>query len=398
MRLAIVSDVYPPLRSSGAVQLRDLSRELVRQGHHVTMFVACPDLDASWRLEDYHGVRVLRVKSPRTKDVGFIRRAVAESAMPFVMLRNFRKSPVVKEQWDGVIWYSPTIFLGPIVSFLRGRSRCPTYLIIRDIFPEWAVDMGLMGRGPPYWYFRAVARYQYSIADIIGIQTPGNAVYFREWARVSGRRLEVLHNWLAPAPVRGCSISIADTALAGRKIIVYAGNMGVAQGLDVMISLAERMQGRHDIGFLFVGRGSETDRLRERAADLALRNVLFFGEIDPDEIPALYAQCHVGLVSLDLRHRTHNIPGKFLTYMQAGLPVLALVNPGNDIVELIRAERVGRACTEASVDVLLEQVNGLFSDLEWDDGLSERCRALSWRLFSVESAARQVVCALEGRA
>jgi hypothetical protein len=59
---------------------------------------------------------------------------------------------------------------------------------------------------------------------------------------------------------------------------------------------------------------------------------------------------------------------------------------------------VGRACTEASVDVLLEQVNGLFSDLEWDDGLSERCRALSWRRFSVESAARQVVCALEGRA
>jgi len=64
--------------------------------------------------------------------------------------------------------------------------------------------------------------------------------------------------------------------------------------------------------------------------------VLFYDEIDPDEIPGLYAQCHVGIVALDPRHKTHNIPGKFLSYMQSGLPVLASINPGNDLVELIQ--------------------------------------------------------------
>lgn len=399
MRLAIVSDVYPPLRSSGAVQLRDLSRELVRQGHQVTMLVAWPDLDTPWHQEDYFGVRVFRLRSPRTKDVGFARRALAESAMPFLMLRNLRQSPLVNERWDGIIWYSPTIFLGPVVADLKSRSGCPAYLIIRDIFPEWAVDMGLLSRSLPYWYFRAVARYQYSVADVIGIQTPGNAVYFREWSRAPGRRLEVLHNWLAPAEVGDCTIRIADAALGTRRIFVYAGNMGVAQGLDVMIDLAERLQDRPDVRFLFVGRGSEAHRLRQRAAALRLHNVQFHDEIDPEEIPGLYAQCHVGLVSLDIRHRTHNIPGKFISYMQAGLPVLAVVNPGNDIVDLIQKERVGRVCTETSPEVLVQQARGLLADLENEQtGFAERCRALSARLFSVEAAARQVVAALEGRA
>jgi hypothetical protein len=64
-----------------------------------------------------------------------------------VLLRARRQSGLGRERWDGVVWYSPTIFLGPIVRVLRRESRCRSYLILRDIFPEWAVDMGLMRRG-----------------------------------------------------------------------------------------------------------------------------------------------------------------------------------------------------------------------------------------------------------
>ena len=77
-----------------------------------------------------------------------------------------------------------------------------------------------------------------------------------------GRRLEVLQNWLAPAANVGCSVSIAKSSLAGRKIFVYAGYMGLAQGVDVVLDLAQRLVERQDIGFLFVGRGSDVARLR----------------------------------------------------------------------------------------------------------------------------------------
>ena len=395
MRFVLIADVFPPLRSSGAVQLRDLAREFVRQGHEVTMMVASPGLDEPWRLETWHGVRVLRLRTPRTKDVGYARRALGEFLMPYAMLRNLKRSPLASECYDGVVWYSPTIFLGPIVKALKGRSGCPSYLIIRDIFPEWAVDMGLMGRGLPYRFFRAVADYQYSVADVIGVQTPGNLAYFASPARHQGARLEVLHNWLAPATDTGCSVHVASTNLKGRKIFVYAGNMGIAQGMGILLDLAERLRHRSDTGFLFVGRGSDSRKLRDDARQRGLDNVIFFDEIDPDEIPGLYAQCHVGLVALDPRHKTHNIPGKFLTYMQAGLPVLASINSGNDLVELIGRAGVGKVCTDASADTLAAQAHALLAQLEDDAAIPQRCRTLADEMFSAETAVTGVISALE---
>ena len=376
------------------MQLRDLSREFVRQGHSLTVMLPTTGLSTHWLLEDFDGVQVLRLRAPKTKDINYVSRTINEFLMPFAMLRNLRKSPLAKERWDGVVWYAPSIFLGPIAKALKKASACKGYLIIRDIFPEWAVDMGLMGRGLPYRFFDAVARYQYSVADIIGVQTPGNLAYFDARSNSLDRRVEVLQNWLADAPVDGCSISLAGTPLAGRKVFVYAGNMGVAQGMGILVDLAERLRARTDVGFLFVGRGSDAKKLAADAEARGLDNVLFRDEIHPDEIPGLYAQCQVGLVALDPRHKSHNIPGKFLTYMQSGLPVLASINAGNDLAEMIRQENTGRVSEDGTVDTLERMALELIDGLHADTRSRERCRALYSRLFAPETAVRQIVTAL----
>jgi glycosyltransferase involved in cell wall biosynthesis len=394
MKLALIADTFPPLRTSGAVQLRDLSREFVRQGHDLTVLLPSAALPARWLLEDFDGVRVLRLKAPQTKDIGYMRRTLGELTMPFAMGRHLKRSPLASERWDGVVWYAPSIFHGPLANALKAASGCKGYLIIRDIFPEWAVDMGLMGRGLPYRFFDAVARYQYAVADVIGVQTPGNLEYFRQWAAKPGRVLQVLQNWLDTPAQAVCSLRVADTPLAGRKVLVYAGNMGVAQGMDILLDLAAGMRDRTDVGFLFVGRGSDVKRLVANASARDLNNVLFHDEINPDEIPALYAQCHVGLVALDPRHKTHNIPGKFLTYMQSGLPVLASVNAGNDLANLIRKEQVGQVCERNQPSELLELASQLLEQTATDPDLPQRCRSLFNREFTVETAVRQIVTAL----
>lgn len=398
MRIAIVADTYPPLRTSGAVQLRDLAGELARQGHEPVVIVPGGAQDDAWKLERGNGVTILRCRTPSTKDIGYVRRTINELRLPHAMLRALRESPLRDVRWDGVIWYSPSIFLAPIVRALRNESRCRSYLILRDIFPEWAVDMGLMKRGLAYRFFKAIEHSQHAVADTIGVQTPGNLAYLSDWARQPGRELEVLHNWLADAPIGECSISVAKGKLAGRKIFVYAGNMGVAQGIGVFIDLAERMRDRGDIGFLFVGRGSDAARLAALAESRGLDNVLFQDEIDPAEIPGLLAQCHVGVVALDLRHKTHNIPGKFLTYTQAGLPVLARINPGNDLESLISTERVGRVCTGGGADLLQDLAEQLLADPAELRAAGERGRRLWERLFTPSMAVRQIVSALsQGR-
>ena len=394
MRIALIADTFPPLRTSGAVQLRDLSKEFVQQGHSLTVILPSAELTQPWALEDFDGARVLRLRAPRTKDIGYVRRTIGECILPFAMLRNLRKSPLASEHWDGIVWYAPTIFLGPIASALKKASKCKGYLIVRDIFPEWALDMGLIGQGLPYRFFKLVAQYQYSVADTIGVQTPGNSPYFSDWSHRKNRKIDVLQNWLADAPNIGCSILLADTNLAGRKVFVYAGNMGIAQGMYILLDLAECFREKTDVGFLFVGRGSEAIRLTSQAKIRGLNNVLFRDEIPPEEIPGLYAQCHVGIVTLDQRHKTHNIPGKFLTYMQSGLPVLANINQGNDLAAIIQTEDVGRVSMDGSIETLVRLTQELVDSLNEDTDMSARCNRLYKRLFAPETAVRQIVMAL----
>lgn len=399
MRVVLIADAFPPMRTSGAVQLRDLAREFLNQGHEITVILPSAELEHAWLMEDINGVRVLRLRAPKTKDVGYIRRTFAEFLMPFFMRKNLHKSPFSSERWDGVVWYSPSIFHGPLVRTIKHTSNCKSYLIIRDIFPQWAVDMGLMSsQGLIYQFFNTVARYQYSVADIIGVQAPGNLNYFKKWVIGSSRQLEVLQNWLFDSPTGECSISLTNTKLVGRNIFVYAGNMGVAQGVGAFLDLAELLQERSDVGFLFVGRGSDAQKLAEDAGVRRLNNVLFYDEIHPDEIPGLYAQCAVGLVALDPRHSSHNIPGKFLTYMQAGLPVLARINASNDLVDIIKKNNVGRVIVDRERHSLVTQAIELLEYLETDRNGKDRCRNLYLELFSPEMAVRQIVYALDDRA
>jgi len=396
MRIALIADAYPPLRSSGAVQLRDLSQEFVRQGHEITVIVPSSQMDSPWMLEVLEGVQILRVKAMQTRDTGYVRRTFAELALSYFVRKGLQASPLRNTKWDAVLWYSPTIFFGRAVGWLKKKSACPSYLIIRDIFPEWAVDLGLMSRGPVYRFFKFFERLQYSVADTVAVQSPSGLPYFAEWSKQPGRSLEVLQNWLAPAHNVGCVINVADTPLAGRRIFVYAGNMGAAQGMDMVLGLAERLKARTDVGFLLVGRGSDVQRLRGLADEKQLGNVCFHDEIDPTEVPGLLAQCHVGLVMLDPRHKTHNVPGKFLTYMQAGLPVLARINSGNDLCDLIAQEGVGRAYVGDSVEAFAELGLALCESSD-RDLMAEKARALAQSLYSSQAAVEQIVRNLTAR-
>lgn len=341
------------------------------------------------------GIRILRLKTPEHKNVSRIRRAIAEILMPFFMIRNFKKSILKNAQWDAVVWYSPTIFLGPFIYFLKKQNNCPTYLILRDIFPAWALDLGLIRKGLTYYFFRVFEKFQYAIADYIGVQSPGNLNYFKSWSGYAHRKIEVLHNWLTPKPLSYCSVSISDLPIANRKIFVYAGNMGIAQGMGDLLLLAEALITRSDIGFLFIGRGSDIDVLKLDAKNRGLVNTVFCDEINPDEIPGLYAQCHAGLIALDVRHKTHNIPGKFLSYLQSGLPVMAIINDGNDLRSIIEMHQVGKVTTDRSQDNLRELASELIDDLVSNRGeISARCKGLAFTLFSSKAAADQITDSL----
>lgn len=390
MRLLVVVDTYVPARISGALQMRDLARELVAQGHDPTVMVPSAQLRSTYAVERVDGVEVLRVRTAPTKDVGLVRRALAECLLPFALMRGLAKSPLARVRWDGVVWYSPTIFLAPAVHAIKRRSGCRAYLILRDLFPDWAVDTGVMRRGLAYRFFKRVERYQYAVADVIGVQTAANMPHVARDVR-SGARMEVLNNWLSEPERASTAFDRDRSPLAGRTIFAYTGNMGAAQGMDCLLDLATRLHDRRDIGFLFVGRGSDVARLQGIAEARRLDNVLFLGEVDSAEVPSILAQCHAGLIALDPRHTTHNIPGKLLTYLRAGLPVVARINPGNDLEALIDDAGIGRVSVGSAPERLQRFVEELAADSELRAAMGRRARALADEEFSTGRAVRQVV-------
>lgn len=370
--------------------MHDLAVEMSRAGHSTIAIVPTVNLPEAWTTEIMDGVVLLRIRAPKTRDIGYVRRTITELLLPFLVLLRLQKTPFARTSWDIVAWYSPTIFFGPLVWYLKRVSGCRTYLILRDIFPEWTLDLGLMRRGLAYTFFKAIAHIQYAVADVIGVQSESNLAYMDTWRRL-GKRVEVLHNWQNSALDIGSTVDVGSTPLAGRRIAVYIGNMGIAQGMDVLVDLAESLAHREDVGFLFVGRGSEVARLKERVRAGGQANILFLDEVDSREMPGLLSQCFIGLLALDPRHKTHNIPGKFLTYLLAGLPVLARVNQGTDLMQLINDENVGQAFASSSSEPLREFVERLIDKPAEHELMSQNGLNLAKTMFSSSKAANQIM-------
>lgn len=395
LKIQIVTDAYYPMRTSAAVLLRDLVKTFHDSSHEV--FVITPNAYQAELevVKVIDGAHVLSFKTYQTKDVGFIRRLVAELINPWIIWYRLRRLDYFKKnRADAIIWYSPSIFWGPLIYRLKKYSQCNSYLVLRDIFPDWALDLGILKKGPLYLFFQAITRYQYSLADVIGLQSPNNLDYFKKRNLHCKAKLEVLWNWTRESGGAKCSIRLDETSLKGRTICVYAGNVGLAQGKFALIAAIEALSSVDNTGFVLVGRGTEMESLALELESRNIKNVLFFDEIDPDEIPDLYKQCNIGIVALHPKHTTHNIPGKFTSYIQAGLPVFAIVNPGNDLIQIIHQYKVGIVASSCDQLTLITLAKELISDINSGVDFRNRSQDILKRYFSATNAAKQIIQSL----
>jgi glycosyltransferase involved in cell wall biosynthesis len=384
LRLLLVVDVFLPTYTSASVQMYDLAVALARLGHECIVVTPDPCVRELFALEPTNNFSILRIRSVPLKQIKLVRRAINELFLSTNMWQGYRGSPVASEPIDGVIFYSPSIFFGRFIAKLKVLHGCRAYLILRDIFPDWAADLGVMWKGPHYWLFKAFARYQYSVAERIGIESPANRKYFAS----SGRQIEILRNWIdvqfSSAPL------ILPDELRDRRILVYAGNMGVAQDMDNLLRLARRLADRDDVRLLFIGSGTEVPRLQLEARRMHLKNVVFHAQVESDKLRQLLRSCHIGLLSLSPKLRTHNIPGKLLSYVEAGLPVLGSVNFGNELKQIVEEAGAGIVAWNGDDDALLDAATKLLDDEPLRSRLSLAARRLCETQFSSSLAGAQV--------
>jgi O26-antigen biosynthesis N-acetyl-L-fucosamine transferase len=289
------------------------------------------------------------------------------------------------------VFYSPTIFWGALVKRLKSLWGCPAYLILRDIFPAWAVDAGVLQKGLVYRFFRRREIQQYEVADRIAVQSPANLAYFsREFA---ARRypVEVLYNWASSHEEElPATNHRKQLGLDGKVVFLYGGNLGVANDIDNVVRLAARLSRDEHIHFLLVGDGSEVARLKRSVAENGLRNVQILPPVSHREYLAMLSEFDVGLLSLDRRLKTHNVPGKLLGYMYWSKPTLASINPGNDLFEILEKNNAGLCVLNGDDESLALAALRLANDANLRASIGKNARQLLEQDFSVEHAVSQI--------
>lgn len=384
--LYLVDSYYPEIRSATRLA-RDLVREFTAHGHHVTLLTPSPELRVPMTEEWQEGVRIVRVRSGPTKGVNRVTRAINEIRLSAGIWRHagtFLKA----NPHDLIVSYSPTIFFGDLVRRLKRLWGAGTYLILRDLFPQWAVDAGVLSRrSPVYWYFDHKARSQYAVADVIGVQSVGDLAHFAD----SGARVEVLYNWLKPElPGPDGVDRRAKYGVGNRFVFFYGGNIGVAQNLDLVVRLAQELADNPRAHILLVGDGNEARRLSVEIASRGLKNIAIHPSVPEDEYFRLLAEMDVGLISLDPRLTNNNFPAKLLGYLALGKPVLAALNPGHELFGLLSQSETGLCALATDDRTFHANARRLLDDPREARRLGENGPGLLASRFSATAAAGQI--------
>lgn len=391
MRILLLVVYYLPSTMSSAKLFHDLALELQRLGHEPVVVAPDENILTDTEITRENGITVLRVRTGKIKTASRLIRGFNESRLSKIIWKK-GKHFFKENHCDLIIYYSPTIFWGTLVKRLKRLFSCPSYLILRDIFPQWALDAGVLRPGVIYSYFKFKERQNYNAADIIGVQSPANLRYFEEQGLDKRHHLEVLYNW---ATLQENNIKPGAhrerLGLQGKVVFFYGGNIGVAQDMDNIIRLAKNLRNEKNAYFLLVGDGSEVLRLRSIIESNGLTNIAIHDALGQQEYLSMLAEFDVGLISLDRGLKTQNFPGKMLSYMYHSTPILASINNGNDLKKVLEDGEAGLVCINGDDENLAVNARMLLRDEHLRCQLGRNSRSLLENSFSVSRAAGQIL-------
>tara|TARA_B110000879_G_scaffold212394_1_gene308449 strand:- start:357 stop:1553 length:1197 start_codon:yes stop_codon:yes gene_type:complete len=349
----IVDSYFPKSKKIQAQMAEELAIGIKRRGHNVIIIAPDDSHDTSKDVHIINEVNVKFFKNPKIKDIGFIRRAVNEFLLPFnafFRLRGFVKN----NKPEFIIYFSPSIFFGLYVLYLKISFKVETYLVLRDMFPQWVVDLGLIKKNrPPHIFFKIFERINYFAASTIGLESPSGLAEFKlDFKKYNS---ELLLNWIEDKriPIKKRSLR-ADYGLQNKIIFFYGGTIGVAQDISNIINLAKSFKNEKKAHFVLIGDGNEFMTLKKESIKLGLQNLTISQGVDPEVYIDYLQEIDIGLISLNKNNTGNNIPGKLLNYMKLKKPILGSVNSGNDIINIINDSNAGLISSSNDSEAFLE--------------------------------------------
>lgn len=360
----------------------DLLRTFRDNGHNVYVVSANEKRHGKeTEFVEESGIHALRVKIGNITKCGMIEKGISTVMVESQFIRAIKKY-LSDVKFDLVIYSTPPITFAKAVEYIKKRDGARSYLLLKDIFPQNAVDIGIMTKGGLkgvlYKFFRNKEKKLYKFSDRIGCMSQANADYIiRNNSEVDPQKVEVCPNSIEIVDMRISDQEKVDIRAKygiplDKPVFVYGGNLGKPQGIPFVIECLKAQTENKDAYFLIVGDGTEYGKLEAWISEAKPDNIKLMNSLPKEDYDKMVAACDVGMIFLDHRFTIPNFPSRLLGYIQAGLPVLACTDPNTDIGKVIVNGEFGWWCESNSVEAFSDSVKLAVADLESKgDSLSE---------------------------
>ena len=396
MKILLISAFFPPEVGSAAHLFYELGQALRQRGHEITVLTGLPryhvlgDQKQSRQRpfvhETYHGLNVLRVFNLDVPWAQPLLRGLDQLVFALFAALAGLSLPA----FDVALVYSPPLPLALAAWALCRCRRRPVVVNIQDLFPQSAIDLGVLKNSHLIRIFRRLESFLYRRADLVTAHSEGNRRYILQAGGDPGR-VEVIPNWIDTEAIKPASRHHglrAELGLDEKFIVSFAGIMGFSQDLETVLQSAELLKDQRDIAFLLVGDGVEKPKLAAIAREHNLDNVYFLPMQPKEKYPEVLAASDVCLATLRQEVRTPVVPSKILSIMAAGRPVLASLPLAGDAPRLIEAARCGISIAPGEPQAMAEAILQLYRDREQGELMGARGREYVVRHFSLEHCAK----------
>lgn len=313
-------------------------------------------------LKEVDGVHILGVKTLNLQKTSIIEKGVGQVLVEGQYKRAIKKY-LSGIKFDLVLYSTPPITFPKVISFLKKRNpHAKTYLLLKDIFPQNAVDIGMMTtsgiKGVLYRFFRKKEKRLYSLSDYIGCMSPANVEYLlKHNPEVDRTKVEVAPNSLELTPDDNDNLKEKKVKIrekygipVDKPVFIYGGNLGKPQGIPFLIDCLNANSSRNDCFFVIVGSGTELPRLQKWYEEKQPKCVKIMSKLPKDEYDEFVQTCEVGLIFLDHRFTIPNYPSRLLSYLEYKMPVLCATDPNTDMGRIAEENGYGYWCESNSVE------------------------------------------------
>lgn len=350
----------------------DLMKEFIKHGHRP--YIVTPrekKLGEETELIDFDDYSLLKVQIGNTSDVSLIEKGISTVTLSS-RFYNAVKSKLGNLSFGLILYSTPPITLATPVRRLKKLFGCRTYLMLKDIFPQNAVDLEMFSaKGVIYHYFRAQEKKLYQVSDRIGCMSPANAEYvLKQNPEIDSKKVDLCPNAIIPHDIEGrqeykkklrMKYCIPDKAV----VYLYGGNLGKPQGIPFLLQCLQAVKNRTDCYFIICGNGSEYNRIKEFIESENPKNIQLISFLPKQEYDELVMSCDVGLVFLDHRFTIPNFPSRMLSYMEYGMPILACTDMVSDVGKIAEKNGFGLFCQSDSLQSFkkcIDKMNNLDID------------------------------------